>query len=93
MLSDLTALREVQLSRAASIGTSATRTKVIAAQPDAVETNLFHLKRTLDKLAKRLVGVPVPPGSPSPASPSSGVKTWFESEAKTGLWFVANSRP
>ena len=65
MQSDLTALREAQLSRANSIGTSATRTKVIAAQLDAVETSLYHLTRALDELAKRLVGVPVQPEGPS----------------------------
>ena len=43
--SDLTALRETQLVRASSIGSATTRTKVIAAQLDAVEINLFHLDR------------------------------------------------
>ena len=41
MQSDLTALREAQLSCATPIGTSVTRTKLIAAQLDAVETNLY----------------------------------------------------
>ena len=80
MQSDLTALREAQLPRATSIGTSATRTKVITAQLDAVETNFLHLNRALEKLSKRLAEVPVQSGSPSPASPSASVKTWFESE-------------
>ena len=80
MQSDLTVLRESQLSRASSIGTGATHTKVIAAQLDAAETNLFHLNLAIAELAKRLVDVPVQPGSPSPASPSATVKTWFESE-------------
>ena len=78
--SELTALRESQLSRASSIGTAATRTKVIASQLDAGEVNMFHLKRAFEELSKRLVDVPAQPGSPSPASPSAGVKTWFESD-------------
>ena len=57
--SDLTALREAQLSKASSIGTCSTRTKVIAAQLDAAETNLSHLNRALGELSKRLVEVPV----------------------------------
>jgi hypothetical protein len=80
MQSDLTVLRETQLSRASSIGTSATRTKVIAAQLDAAETNLFHLNLAIAELNKHLADVPVQPGSPAPASPSASVKTWFESE-------------
>jgi hypothetical protein len=40
MQSDLTALREVQMSRATSIGTSTTRTKAIAAQLGAAEATL-----------------------------------------------------
>jgi hypothetical protein len=78
--SDLTALRETQLVRASSIGSATTRTKVIAAQLDAVEINLFHLDRAIEELGKRLVDAPAPPGSPSPASPSASVKTWFESD-------------
>jgi hypothetical protein len=41
---------------------------------------MFHLNRALEELSKRLVDVPAQPGSPSPAPPSAGGKTWFESD-------------